>query len=255
MKFWQVLLLSLCVSIAFSEPPREIPEELMDRYTLNRTIPVLYKYLNNSYPSVEPLFYSKSTIDAYIKKVKQHEVNYYGPTDTWLYEALEKYPIRDKDVVIIGSSIPWYESIVLAYGGRPTTIEYNTIDTDDDRIKVLTVEEFNKTPRKFDVLISISSIEHDGLGRYGDPLNPEGDLEFMATAKERYLNEGGCMIIAFPVGSDCLVWNAHRIYGTYRLPLLIEKWNTINTFGFNIDELQRSPDADIYQPVFYLSPK
>ena len=30
-----------------------------------------------------------------------------------------------------------------------------------------------------DVGLSISSFEHDGLGRYGDPLNPNGDLETM----------------------------------------------------------------------------
>ena len=30
---------------------------------------------------------------------------------------------------------------------------------------------------KFDACVSISSYEHDGLGRYGDPLNPDGDLE------------------------------------------------------------------------------
>jgi len=27
----------------------------------------------------------------------------------------------------------------------------------------------------FDMVFSFSSIEHDGLGRYGDPLNPNGD--------------------------------------------------------------------------------
>ena len=32
----------------------------------------------------------------------------------------------------------------------------------------------------FDFAVSFSSIEHCGLGRYGDPLNPFGDFEAVA---------------------------------------------------------------------------
>ena len=35
-----------------------------------------------------------------------------------------------------------------------------------------------------DVIVSFSSLEHDGQGRYGDPLDPDGDLVAM---KELYL--------------------------------------------------------------------
>lgn len=255
MKSAQFLIACFTACIAFAEPPRKIPQHLLDRYTMNRTVPVLDLYLNDSYPPTQPIFYSKSTIDAYIERVNKKEVNYYLETDSWLYEALEKYPILGKDVVIIGSVTPWYESIVCAYGGRPTTIDYNKIETDDDRIMVLTVEEFDKNPKKFDVLLSISSIEHDGLGRYGDRINPDGDLAFMAQAKQKFLKEGGHMILAVPVGRDCVVWNAHRIYGRRRLPLLLEKWDIVEIFGFNERELNGNLGNYSYQPVFYLSPK
>ena len=32
---------------------------------------------------------------------------------------------------------------------------------------------------RFDVVLSISSVEHDGLGRYGDALDPDADLHAM----------------------------------------------------------------------------
>jgi hypothetical protein len=41
----------------------------------------------------------------------------------------------------------------------------------------------------FDVVLSISSFEHDGLGRYGDPLNPDGDLAAMRSTR-RLLKPG-----------------------------------------------------------------
>ena len=130
--------------------------------------------------------------------IQKREQGYYGNhIDNWLYEALEKYPIKGKEVGIIGSVFPFYECVVLTFGGHPTTIDYNKIISEDPRITTLTVDEFKKNPRKFDVILSISSIEHDGLGRYGDPINPNGDLEFMTKAKS-LLKEGGHMILAVP---------------------------------------------------------
>lgn len=54
-------------------------------------------------------------------------------------------------------------------------------------------------------------IEHIGLGRYGDPIDPEGDLKAL---KEliRVLKFGGDLLIAVPVGRTRVQFNAHRIY-------------------------------------------
>ncbi len=41
----------------------------------------------------------------------------------------------------------------------------------------------------FDLVLSISSFEHDGLGRYGDPLNPDGDMTAMRNTR-RLLKQG-----------------------------------------------------------------
>lgn len=56
-------------------------------------------------------------------------------------------------------------------------------------------------------------IEHVGLGRYGDSLNINGDLE---AAKElsRVLSLNGLLYIVLPVGGRSKVhFNAHRVYG------------------------------------------
>ena len=37
-------------------------------------------------------------------------------------------------------------------------------------------------PRHCDFVVTYSSLEHSGLGRYGDKLNPAADLEAMAQA-------------------------------------------------------------------------
>lgn len=237
-----------------AKPPQEIPEELYDSYTLNQQIPVLPWYIDGSYPPEFPTFYSSDVVDRNIERVTRKEVSYYNETDRWLYEALEQFPVAGKEVAIIGSVEPWYESVILAYGGSPVTIEYNKIVTNDTRLQLMTVEEYEKSPKKFDVILSISSTEHDGLGRYGDPLNPHGDLECLQKIKEQMLTKDGLLFLAVPTGKDCLVWNAHRIYGPLRLPLLLKGWRTLNCFGFPSDVYTRDLGYHAFQPVFVLSP-
>jgi SAM-dependent methyltransferase len=54
-------------------------------------------------------------------------------------------------------------------------------------------------------------VEHVGLGRYGDPLDPEGDLKAMRELK-RVLAPGGTLLFVVPTGKPRIMFNAHRIY-------------------------------------------
>jgi hypothetical protein len=54
-------------------------------------------------------------------------------------------------------------------------------------------------------------VEHIGLGRYGDPLDPDGDLKAIAEL-ERVLAKGGSLLFVTPVGKPRIQYNAHRIY-------------------------------------------
>lgn len=232
-------------------PPRIIPPHLLDRYTMGGRIPVHEKYRDSAYPADTPLVYDKTTIDAHREQIarKEHCFPRYGLTNIWLFEALEKYPIRAKSVAIMGSNKPWYESVCLHYGGDCTTIEYNRILTDYPGLKIITPEEYDKHPVKFDAALSISSFEHDGLGRFGDPLNPEGDLEAMKKMKTM-LKPGGLLYLAIPIGTDALLWNANRVYGRLRLPLLTAGWKTRESFGFKDSDLDSAKNS--YEPVFVM---
>ena len=54
-------------------------------------------------------------------------------------------------------------------------------------------------------------VEHVGLGRYGDPLDPDGDLGAMEELR-RVLAPGGNLLFVVPVGRPRVQFNAHRIY-------------------------------------------
>jgi SAM-dependent methyltransferase len=53
--------------------------------------------------------------------------------------------------------------------------------------------------------------EHIGLGRYGDKIDPDGDIKAIRELK-RVLAPGGNLLFVVPVGMPKLVFNAHRIY-------------------------------------------
>jgi len=54
-------------------------------------------------------------------------------------------------------------------------------------------------------------VEHIGLGRYGDTLDPDGDLKAIAELK-RVLAIGGSLLLVVPIGKPAIFFNAHRIY-------------------------------------------
>jgi len=60
-------------------------------------------------------------------------------------------------------------------------------------------------------LSCMHTVEHIGLGRYGDPIDPEGDLKAIAEL-HRVLGKGGSLLFVAPVGVPRIEFNAHRIY-------------------------------------------
>lgn len=63
-------------------------------------------------------------------------------------------------------------------------------------------------------LSCMHTLEHIGLGRYGDPLDSDGDIR-AAGELARVLSPGGNLLFVVPVGRSKITFNAHRIY-SYR---------------------------------------
>lgn len=60
-------------------------------------------------------------------------------------------------------------------------------------------------------------VEHVGLGRYGDPLDPDGDLKAIRELR-RVLAPQGTLLFVVPVGRPRIQFNAHRIYDHRQIP-------------------------------------
>ena len=227
-----------------------IPEELINEFTLNGKIPVIDYYLNDTVSVTRHFKYDQYEI--VINKLKNNEFEYYGKTLDYLLEAINKYSIKELTVVIFGLASINCDAIAIWKGSSMIyVLEYNLPISEHPLVTPITYIDYFNSNIQVDIGISISSFEHDGLGRYGDPINPNGDIEAMQIAK-KIIKKNGLLFLAVPIGLDCLAWNAHRIYGEIRLPMLLEGWEILDTFGFNQNMLKEGEIGGLQQPIFVL---
>lgn len=73
----------------------------------------------------------------------------------------------------------------------------------------------------FDMIYCISTLEHIGLGRYGDSFDKEGDIRAMKQIRTMLCNKG-LVVITVPYGRDEINYPAHRIYDEARFMRLTE---------------------------------
>lgn len=226
-------------------PVKEIPNHLMDGYTMRTygaNIPIYY----DLQPGIDPgppyesgycddrkgsnFIWSQDYINSFrnrlqLKNIKDNNYNMDTPYGAralrYLIKAFEKYDISNKNVAVIGSETPWIEAVLLNLGNNVTTVDYNVPKTEYDKLTVIDITKFQASEQEFDCVVTYSSIEHSGLGRYGDILDPDGDIKAMREIHTS-LKPSGICIWGAPVRVDAVVWNAHRVYGSIRLPILFK---------------------------------
>ena len=153
-----------------------------------------------------------------------------------LRDALQHHSsgVKNGRVLVIGSEIPWVEVCALEAGAREVlTLEYGKIISEHPQIKTMQPKDFRESYHagvlgKFDAVVTFSSIEHSGLGRYGDALNPWGDVLEIARSW-CVTKKGGSLIIGvmYAPNGDRLQFNAHRLYGPTRYPYLTSNWKQV----------------------------
>ena len=119
--------------------------------------------------------------------------------------ALKLLCVGRNDRLLVGGSIsPWVEAVALHLDtGEVTTVDYSVplCDQCHPRLRTIHMDTLMKrsTPAGYSFIVSYSSVEHDGLGRYGDPLDPFGDQHAM-NEFWHLLKENGILLLAVPFG-------------------------------------------------------
>jgi len=142
-----------------------------------------------------------------------------------------------KEHVDISSSL-YFCSIVSAfvpvkfYDFRPANLNLTNLSSDNADIIRLPFEDGS-----IESLSCMHTVEHIGLGRYGDHLDPDGDLKAMSELC-RILMRSGNLLFVVPIGKSKIMFNAHRIYSydqimQYFKKLKLQEFSLISCFEQN----------------------
>jgi SAM-dependent methyltransferase len=80
--------------------------------------------------------------------------------------------------------------------------------------------------RLFDIIILVSTLDHFGLGVYGDRVLPDADKKAVKIISE-WLSENGQLLVTVPFGKAC-VTERHRVFDMDRLRYLFSSFEWVN---------------------------
>ncbi len=134
-------------------------------------------------------------------------------------------PVRHVD---IGSRIDGFVAHVAAFRKIEVMDVRKLDDTGHENISFLQADLMDQENAPENIADSVSclhTIEHFGLGRYGDPIDPKGHIKGFNNIL-RMLAHKGVVYISFPIGNQNAVhFNAHRVFH----PTDIFSWPTDGT--------------------------
>lgn len=205
---------------------------------MNGTVPFSDAFLDQAYLGGDAMQseWTASAVDA-LRKQYRERVSKITYEMKPIYDCMKEYAflVSGKRGLVVGSETPWLEALLIEEGAsKISTLEFGVIQSHHPQIETWTPDRFKLAfwegiIAPFDFSFSFSSLEHDGLGRYGDVLNPIGDLQSMARLLS-VVKPGGFLFLGVPCCQDRMLWNAHRTYGPRRLPVLLAGWSMVAYF-------------------------
>ncbi|MCL2661930.1 MAG: DUF268 domain-containing protein [Oscillospiraceae bacterium] len=133
-----------------------------------------------------------------------------------LWAAKKVYKNRPSIHYDIASRVDGFITHLLSFGVRTVMIDIRNLDTfgieNLEFIRDDATMLKNLAGNSVESLSALCSIEHFGLGRFGDPIDPDAHIKCFKSI-QRVMKKGGNLYLSLQVSNKCsLVFNAHRVY-------------------------------------------
>lgn len=153
-----------------------------------------------------------------------------------LAQRMPKYHVDISSTLVFCSIVSAFIPIRF-FDYRPAKLQLGNLESKSADLTHLPFED-----NSIASLSCMHTVEHVGLGRYGDKLDPDGDLKAIQELI-RVLAQGGDLLFVVPVGKPIIRFNAHRIY-SYRQ--ICEYFKDLN-----LKEFMLIPDNALETEIIY----
>lgn len=229
-------------------PPRSLQITYSDQLTLNGYGYMRSHYFDNRQKANEYWGWYSNKINAIIQ---QTEINStpFSSDGASIYYATKYYNISGQIGIVISSKAPWVEAFCIKNGAQKLlVVNQQKVITDFNKIEVINpiqlAESWDEIAEEFDFAAAFSTIQHIGLGRYGDPIDPFGDVNEVHKLR-CLLKPNGLLFLGVPAGMDGVFFNSHRVLGRLRLPMLFEGFELLSVF-YGSDPLPLHMQTDYF---------
>lgn len=183
-----------------------------------------YKRLSEKAGQREKFYFFPQIFD---KDPSSHTFDkHYVYMDRWAFKnILEQKPVQHVDV---GSSIRFLSMASAVTKLKFVDIRPVKLDLDNFECIEGSILKMPFADNSVNSLSCLHVAEHIGLGRYGDPLDPQGTIK-ACRELARVLAPGGKLYFALPVGKHAVYFNAHRVHTP---GLIVQYFYSLTLRGF-----------------------
>jgi len=238
MRRWVYKIGSICLHFGFNprrfiRSLRGIPAYFRDMHSYNQAGPPIPTFNIRTRDLLPILYEKKETVSGR---------GHYFHQDLWAARKIyERHPDSHID---IGSRIDGFVAHLLTF--MPVTvIDIRALYSDIDGLQFIEDDatELNKhTDNSIRSLSCLHAAEHFGLGRYSDPVDPNGCFKLM-NSLQRVLCPEGRLYFSVPIGRERVEFNAHRVFAISTVLNAFQGLSLLS-FSFVDDEDRMHKDVD-----------
>jgi hypothetical protein len=138
--------------------------------------------------------------------------------------------LDERSVAVVDSHDYFLDAMLTCLAKDVTSVRRSKVAGETKLLRTLALSDWLREDRRYDLIICPLMLDSWGLGRNGEPIDPDADVALMREFHQK-LHPQGLLYLRVPIGRDRLIFNTMRIYGAHRLPRLLANWR------------QRSPET------------
>lgn len=173
-------------------------------------------------------------------------VNSYFWQDLWA--ARHVIENRPKEHFDIGSRLDGFIAHVLSNGISVNMIDIRPFPSIIEGLHTIVddatdMKQFEDN--SIESLSALCSLEHFGLGRYGDPIDPEACFKCFESIQKK-MKKGGKAYISVPIGKERLQFNAHRIFYPQTIVTCFQNMKLLEFSCATCDSIEKNISLEKY---------